>query len=139
MKNDIETTFLGQGWSFPPVFIQNAAEVKMISNEADIHNSLLVLMSTRIGERIMQPSYGCNLDSLLFEPLTTTLATEMKDVITMAILNFESRIRPIDIIFNLIDTNGIIEIEIQYLVKATNSRYNLVYPFYINEANIKST
>jgi uncharacterized protein len=128
-----KNTFMGNGWSFPPEFNNNTGQVKIISNEEDIHNSLVVLLSTRVGERIMEPDYGCNLDSLLFEPLTTTLKTNIKDLIFTAIYNFESRIKPLDVILTGKELDGLIEIEIQYLIKSTNSRYNLVYPYYLTE------
>jgi phage baseplate assembly protein W len=128
--------FLGKGWSFPPEFFESEGQVKMISNEEDIQNSLIVLLSTKVGERIMQPDFGCNLDEMLFEPLTTSLKTKMKDLIMTAIYNFESRVKPLDVILTAKDADGIVEIEISYLVKATNSRYNIVYPFYLIEGRI---
>ncbi len=130
--NELSNTFLGRGWAFPPTF--NAlGQVKMLSNEDDIHNALLVILATRVGERIMQPDFGCNLDKMLFEPLTTTLNTHMKDLVFMSIYNFEPRIKPLDVIIIAKEEAGFVEIEVQYEVKATNSRYNLVYPFYLIE------
>lgn len=79
------------------------------------------------------PEYGCNLDEMLFEPLTTSLKTKMKDFVFTAIYNFEPRIKPLDVILTGKDLDGLIEIEVQYLVKATNSRYNIVYPYYLIE------
>jgi phage baseplate assembly protein W len=122
MEN-FENTFLGRGWAFPPEFNPVSGQTKMLSNEDDIQSSLRVLLATRVGERIMQPSFGCNLDIMLFEPLNTTLKTEIKDLIFTAIYNYEPRIRPLSISLTGKDDE----------VKATNSRYNLVFPFYINE------
>jgi uncharacterized protein len=92
------------------------------------------LLSTRLGERIMQPSYGCNLDELVFESLTTTFKTYMQDLIRTAILYYEPRIDVNKI--DLDDTNeleGKIIIIIDYTIRSTNSRYNFVYPFYKTE------
>ena len=66
-------SFLGRGWSFPPSFDNTIGEVVMQQGEADIQESLKILLSTSLGERIMQPRYGCNLTDLLFETLDTTL------------------------------------------------------------------
>jgi len=128
------TSFLGTGWGFPPTFNNKTENVGMLSDEADIHSSLEILLSTRQGERVMRPDYGCNLDQLVFEPLTTTFKTYIKDLISTAILYYEPRISVNKI--DLDDTGeleGRIVISIDYTVRSTNSRFNFVYPFYIHE------
>jgi len=129
-------SFLGTGWSFPPQFSKTEKTLKLISNEEDIKNSLEVLLATRVGERIMQPKYGCNLDVLLFEPMDTTLKTYIKDLVYTAIYYFEPRIKPDDVILSTLDASGSILIEVQYTIRATNTRHNLVYPFYLEEGTL---
>lgn len=85
-------SFLGRGWSFPPEFSKESRSVKMLEDEADIKSSLEILLSTRLGERIMVPGYGCNLEELLFSPLNLTLKTYVIDLIKTAILYHEPRI-----------------------------------------------
>lgn len=128
-----EKDFLGRGWGFPPTFNKTIKGVEMVENEDDINSSLEILFSTRIGERIMQPKYGCNLDELMFESLTTTLATFIKDLIETAILYFETRIDVNKIDLEQVVEQGLIIISLDYRVRATNSRGNFVYPFYQNE------
>lgn len=133
--NKIIKSFLGTGWGFPPAFSNIATEVEMISDEEDIKSSLEILLTTRPGERVMRPDYGCNLDELVFEPLTTTFKTYIKDLISTAILYYEPRIEVNSI--DLDDTGeleGRILIVIDYTVSATNTRFNFVFPFYKNEA-----
>jgi len=130
----LHKSFLGTGWSFPPQFDNDGGRVEMLSDGEDIRSSLEILLSTRPGERVMLPNYGCNLDELLFEPLTTTMKTYMKDLIQTAILYHEPRIA-VDKI-ELIDTGemeGRILINIEYTIRSTNSRFNYVFPFYIQE------
>jgi|SRR5690606_5755954 Phage baseplate assembly protein W len=130
----LHKSFLGTGWSFPPQFDSEGGSVEMLSDGEDIRSSLEILLSTRPGERVMLPSYGCNLDELLFEPLTTTMKTYMKDLIKTAILYHEPRI-VVDKI-ELVDTGemeGRILINIAYTIRSTNSRFNYVFPFYIQE------
>ena len=130
----LHKSFLGTGWSFPPQFDNEGGSVDMLSDGEDIRSSLEILLSTRPGERVMLPNYGCNLDELLFEPLTTTMKTYMKDLIQTAILYHEPRIA-VDKI-ELIDTGemeGRILINIEYTIRSTNSRFNYVFPFYIQE------
>ena len=132
------TNFLGTGWSFPPKFNANSGILETSTNEKDIDESLFLLLSTTPGERIMVPDYGCNLEDLLFESLNLTLITYMIDLIKKAILYHEPRIdvEKIDISESDI-LEGEIRIQIDYKVRATNSRRNFVFPFYKGEGSLK--
>jgi phage baseplate assembly protein W len=131
-----ENSFLGKGWGFPPSFSKAEKGVAMTADEEDINKSLEILLSTRVGERIMQPGYGCNLDVLLFEPITLTLQTYIQDLVFTAIYLYEPRIKPEKVELNVSENEGMIEVEIEYMIRATNARHNLVYPFYLEEASI---
>ena len=127
-------SFLGTGWSFPPTFNTAAGSVEMTSDEADIQLSLQILLSTHKGERVMEPDYGCNLDDMVFEPMTTTFKTFMRETIKTAILYYEARIDLNSIkIDDSRETEGIILIILDYTVRTTNSRFNFVYPYYKKE------
>ena len=126
--------FLGKGWSFPPSFNAALKSVEMTEKEEDINRSLQILLTTRTGERIMQPKYGCNMDEMVFEPLSTQVKTIIKDKIKTAILYLEPRIDVTSITINTTnELEGEILIEIEYVVRATNNRFNFVFPYYINE------
>jgi len=131
---DQENNFLGKGWSFPPAFSRGAKTVEMTTQVEDIERSLEILLTTSLGERIMQPRYGCNTDDLMFESLDTGTKTIMIDRIKTAILFFEPRIEPKKI---EIDTTNEIEgqvlLRIEYEIPTTNSRFNFVFPFYKSE------
>ena len=129
-------SFLGRGWGFPPEFNRTTKAVNMLIDEADIKSSLEILLSTRLGERIMVPGYGCNLDELMFKPLNLTLKTFVVDLIKTAILYHEPRIDVTKI--NIDPTNeleGVLLINLDYTIRTTNSRINMVYPFYKAEGN----
>lgn len=129
-------SFLGTGWTFPPEFDKGTKAVKMLSDEDDIKSSLEVLLSTRLGERVMVPDYGCNLDELMFKPLNLTLKTYVIDLIKTAILYYEPRI---DVNKIAIDPTNELEgellIDIEYTIRSTNSRKNVVFPFYKAEGS----
>ncbi len=131
---DFEESFLGTGWSFPPEFSKTSELVLMRSGADDIKESLEVILTTRIGERIMEPQFGCNLEEVLFSPLDLTLKTYASSLIKDAITYFEPRI---DVNFIDItqgdDLGGLLLIEIDYTIRATNSRTNMVYPYYKTE------
>ena len=134
-KDFINDEFLGRGWSFPPEFNQQLKELVMTEKKEDIEKSLHILLTTTVGERVMQPKYGCNMEELLFEALNTTTKTILKDKIKTAILYFEPRIDPKKIELNTDnELEGLVMIEIEYVIRSTNSRFNFVFPYYRNEA-----
>ena len=71
------TDFLGVGWAFPPAFDDLAKGVRMVSAETDIRQSLVILLGTIPGERVMQPDYGCDLRRLVFEPINQNTITDL--------------------------------------------------------------
>ncbi|WP_339921854.1 GPW/gp25 family protein [uncultured Cyclobacterium sp.] len=129
-----ELDFLGKGWSFPPTFDKDSEMVEMRSGLIDIQESLWILLSTRLGERVMQPKYGCQLDELQFENLNRTIITYISELIRTAILYHEPRIEveKIEITEEELIAGKVL-IKLSYLVRSTNSRMNMVYPYYINE------
>jgi uncharacterized protein len=133
---DVNYDFLGTGWSFPPTFNNVSGDVQLTSMLDDIKASLSILLSTSIGERLMQPGYGCNLSRFLFEPMDSNLISYMEKMIKDAIFYHEARIRPEKIV---VDSSSYLEgkivITVEFTVSATNSRYNFVYPYYLNEGN----
>ena len=127
-------SFLGTGWSFPPAFDKTANNVLMISDEEDIRSSLHILLTTRLGERVMQPTYGCNLDSLVFESLTSSFKSFIRDLVKSAILYHEPRVKLNKVLLDdSRDLEGVILITVDYTVRATNTRFNYVFPYYKNE------
>lgn len=128
-------SFLGTGWSFPPEFGPGGAEVALVSDVEDIHQSLAILFATRRGERPMQETFGCSLDELLFEEIDQSLVNRIHSMIHDAILQHETRIelQDLDVTPDPHDP-GVLRIQLEYAVLGTNSRYNMVFPFYLNEA-----
>ena len=128
------TNFLGRGWSFPPTFKREIPGVEMLEKETDVRSSLEILLSTTLGERIMLPDYGCNLEELLFESLDTTMKTIIADKVETALLYHEPRIDVLKVTLNSErEMEGIVLIEVEYRIRSTNTRYNIVYPFYKTE------
>jgi len=127
--------FLGTGWSFPPEFNHALGEVVMSSDAQDIQESLTVILSTKLGERVMLPIFGCNLEDLLFENLDLTTKTLAIERINDAILYYEPRISVLSVsIDESREQEGVLLITVDYQIRATNSRMNMVYPFYKIEA-----
>ncbi len=128
--------FLGKGWSFPPSFNAQSKTVEITEKEIDINRSLQILLTTTVGERVMEPKYGCNMEELLFEPLNTSTKTIIIDKIKTSILYFEPRIDAKSIFLNTQnELEGEVLVEIEYEVRATNSRFNFVFPYYKKEGS----
>lgn len=136
MTDDQSKSFLGRGWGFPPQFDRNngVLELQMVSLDADIKESLAILLATAPGERVMQPSFGCGLKGMVFENINESMVTELKDLIERAILFFETRISLDEITIDAEDVyEGLIRINIHYTISSINTRSNIVYPFYFQE------
>ncbi len=138
-----DDSFLGTGWSFPPEFERSTGRVKLVTQTEDIDQSLTILLSTSLGERVMQPKYGCNLVEFEFEPTNNALISYLIDLVENAILLYEPRIKVENISitspqsFDLYE--GKLQISVDYRVRETNSRFNYVYDFYLREANVPIT
>jgi phage baseplate assembly protein W len=130
-----DQSFLGTGWSFPPTFGAGGGAVEMVSGVDDIRQSLEILLATRLGERVMQDEFGCDLATVLFEEIDQGLINTLTGMISDAILYHEPRIEldRLDISEDQA-AEGLLLISLDYTVRNTNSRFNLVYPFYLNEA-----
>lgn len=130
----MDKSFLGKGWSFPPEFRKETLPVGMVDEEEDIRQSLLILLSTRPGERIHRFDFGCGIYRFVHEEMTVTNQTLLKEVIFDAVLMYEPRVTLNEVTFDLEQIyDGILMICLDYTVRRTNSRSNMVYPFYLRE------
>lgn len=131
-------SFLGTGWSFPPSFDKETGTVELVSDQEDIRQSLNILLSTSLGERVMQPKYGCNLNDHLFDSLNSSVIGYIRDLVEHAILFYEPRILADKIEVTAQDSFDLLEgrftISVEYTIPETNSRFNYVYDYYKNEA-----
>lgn len=130
-----DPSFLGRGWAFPAAFSAGGADVEMASGVEDIEQSLRILLGTWPGERVMQDTFGCDLGSLVFDQLDQRLINTVERLITGAVLEHEPRIKldRVDVAPSADGPSALI-ITVNYTVRGTNSRYNLVFPFYLTEA-----
>jgi uncharacterized protein len=131
----IDSKFLGTGWAFPPAFDPRTREAVMVTQQQDVEESLRILLSTSPGERVMHPNYGCGLLRMVFENMDESRLTEIRSLVERAVLFFEPRVILHEV---LIDTDelfeGILRLRLDYSIRTTNTRHNLVYPLYLAEA-----
>lgn len=153
MASANKQAFFGRGWAFPITFQKERlgnenqellniggdnCSVLMAEDLEDIAQSLTILLTTRPGERVMRPDYGCSVEDLLFEPINASLLSYIRNLIDRSILYYEPRIQlnNIDISEDENLLEGRLKIEIDITVRTTNGRFNYVYDFYKREATI---
>ncbi len=126
--------FLGTGWKFPIGIDKATGRIKMSSNEDSIRESIRIIIGMRHGELPMHPDFGCGIQAYAFETADYTTLYSMKTEVEHALIRWEPRITEIhaEVSDERID-EGVLLIQVSYVVRATNNQYNLVYPFYISE------
>ena len=137
--------FLGVGVGFP-LSLDTQGDFQLAEYEESVRQSILIILGTAKGERVMRPDFGCSIYDLVFEPNSPATAGRVSQAIQEALLIFEPRIDVLDVQVNSVtitsNPRGEPEIEItpntekmlvslDYQVRATNNVFNLVYPFYL--------
>lgn len=127
-----DKAFLGIGWEFPPSF--DNLGIKLSEREEDIKESLRILLTTTKGERVFRPEYGCNIRQWVFSKMNRSEKTLIIDTIKQAVTKGEPRVTVTNIDIEIREEeDGILWIQIEYLINATNSPDNMVFPFYFRE------
>lgn len=125
--------FLGVGWKFPVKADYNS-KIAMSSYEEDIKEAIKIILWTKKGERVMRPDFGCGIHNLIFASINTTAISSVENSIREALLMWEPRIELIKVTVSQEQSEeGKLLIGIDYRIRVTNNRFNLVYPFYLNE------
>jgi uncharacterized protein len=127
--------FLGTGWAFPVGIARDTGLVSRVFAEEDIRESILIILGTAKGERVMRPDFGCGIHDLVFAAVTTQLIAQIESTARDALRTYEARI---DVRRVTVGTerlgDGRLDIVIDYEVRATNQPGNYVYPFYFQES-----
>lgn len=123
--------FLGVGWKYP-VQLAEPGEIAMSRYEADIREAIMIILGTAPGERVMRPDFGCGIYRYVFAPNTTRTASLVRFDVEEALNRWEPRIvlESVTVQPDPADRSTLL-ISIDYKVRATDSRFNLVYPFYL--------
>ena len=127
--------FLGRGWKFP-IEVDATGSIALSEYEEDIREALRIILLTSNGERVMRPEFGAGLYDFVFESMSATTIGRVQAAITDALVKWEPRAQVLGV--NVEPDRGEIGkllIDIEYRVRATNNRFNLVFPFYLKEQN----
>jgi uncharacterized protein len=126
--------FLGTGWAYRVRAGDDRRDVELAEHEEDVRQAVRIILETGRGERVMRPDFGAGLDDFMFEPLNTTTRALIKHRVEEALITWEPRIRveAVEVLLSPSDVSRA-DVRIEYSVRATNTFYNLVYPFYARE------
>jgi uncharacterized protein len=132
-----DASFLGAGWTFPPTFSRPGLTVVMAEGEEDVRQALRIIIETVPGERVMLPTFGCGIWTLVFRALTSTFITELAAAVQKAILDWEPRVDLEGVeVREVPDEEGLVTVTVSYRIRRTNTRDNLVFPFYVREGTL---
>lgn len=130
MSNPAGKTFLGAGLAWPVQCSADGALATAVYEEA-VRQAIWIILATSPGERPMRPDFGCGIHDLVFEPLGAGTAGRIMSVVRDALLRHEPRIDVRAVQVTAGAEPGLLLIDINYEVRATNNAFNLVYPFYL--------
>jgi len=132
-----QKAWMGRGWAYPVKLDPATGMVAVDEYEVDIRHSILIILGTRRGERVMRPDFGCGIHDLVFETIDTAMLTRVQIAVKESLIKYEARIevQRVDV-DPLHAVDGELMIELMYRVRQTNQVGNLVYPFYFREGGV---
>jgi hypothetical protein len=127
-----DSTFLGNGWSFP-ILPDATGSLPFVAGDANVEQSLRILLLTQLGERVMRPDFGTAAPRLVFAPGSLQFLSLLETTVREAVRDFEPRI-DLDAVDAEADADeeNRVTVAISYRVRSSNSRFNLVFPFYLD-------
>jgi phage baseplate assembly protein W len=121
--------FLGRGWGFP---VQAPGGVlAQAAYDESVRQAIWIILGTARGERLMRPDFGCGIHELAFERNTAATAGKVTEAVRDALLSFEPRIDLLDVLVDAHDAGAVMQVSVEFKVRATNNAFNLVFPFYL--------
>jgi len=133
MSDALSKVFLGAGVAAPLSADANGA-LRRAAYEDSVAQSVWIILSTAKGERVMRPEFGCGIHELVFDTMTASTRGRVASEVREALLRFEPRVDVRNVRVSPGGDSGLLLIEIDYEVRATNNAFNLVYPFYLDAA-----
>jgi len=125
--------FLGTGTGFPLALDAKTHSVVRAEYEESVRQSILIILGTAKGERAMRPDFGCGIHDLVFATLSASTIGRIDREVHEALLRNEPRIDVLGLKVTPDASGAALLIDIEYEVRATNTAFNLVYPFYLQQ------
>jgi len=125
--------YYGSGISFP-LAVDKKGGIGTAAGVAKVEQSILTILGTQFGERVMRPTFGCNLKTLVFAPNNAATASLAKFYVQNGLAQWEPRIDVLDVTVENDNVNGLLLISIHYSLKASQDVRSMVYPFYLEQS-----
>ncbi|MBO6137694.1 MAG: GPW/gp25 family protein [Lachnospiraceae bacterium] len=127
-----ERNFLGTGLKFPPEIDKATGHFKTVSGEEAVKESIYLILMTQRSERFVRPFFGSDIMSYTFMDTGETMLSIFRRNITQTILEQEPRVSDVAVDTEFVEKQGVVIVSVNYVVSSTNTRDNLVFPFYLN-------
>jgi hypothetical protein len=127
------TSFYGQGIAFP-VALDPTGAVQLSSGPANIRQSIYLILGTQYGERVMRPTFGCNLKSLVFAPGNQQTAALARQYVLDGLQQWEPRIAVQSVTVTPSPADSLLLIAISYSIKPSLDPQAMIYPFYLEQS-----
>jgi hypothetical protein len=126
-----QAPFLGTGWRFP-ILPDASGGLGYVSGDANVEQSLHILLMTQLGERVMRSDFGTQLPSLVFSPGSTQYLRLLERTVQDAVTNWEPRVDVDQVVAEADPADQFkVVVSISYTVRQTNTSNNLVFPYYL--------
>jgi phage baseplate assembly protein W len=123
--------FLGTGWNYP-IQLDDQGQIELAVQEQSVQQAIWMILDTSPGERVMHPDFGCGIHDLVFAVNNAATMGRVETEVREALDRWAPRIELLDVTATIDPAQrNQINIEIDYRVRTTNNRFNLVYPFYL--------
>jgi phage baseplate assembly protein W len=122
---------IGSGIAFP-LRVDRRGALAVVRDEEDLHEAIRIILGTAPGERPMRPEFGCSIHDAVFDTIDAALAGRLEREVRAALARWEPRIEVISVSADFSNAEeGVLLIDIRYVLRATSSVRNLIYPFYV--------
>jgi len=137
-----EDAYLGRGWAFPVTWRTapgapgqpRQVGVNMSHRVEDIRQSIRLILETTLGERVMNPEFGSEVQRFVFAPINPQTMADLGRAVHRALMLWERRIRGLDV--QVTEHRGEVsrlDVEISFLVDTHRMRQSFIFPFYVNQ------
>ena len=124
--------YLGVGWALPVRPVNGG--LAYAKYEDDVEQAIAIILETAKRERVMRPTFGADLRGFVFDPNSPVTHRAVEAEVRRALTQWEPRITTQSVrAYADPDRDNVMMIEVDYVVRRTNSSFNLVYPFYLTE------
>jgi Bacteriophage baseplate protein W len=125
--------FLGRGLRFP-LLPDAGGSLGYLEGDENVEQSLRLLLLTAQGERVMRADFGTRAPQLVFAPGSVQFLRLLEDAVRVAVRDFEPRAEVLEVLAEVDPADPThATVSLAYRVRRSNSRQNLVFPYYLGQ------